>query len=115
MNPLVFLIGCIGTRLLIAYLAYYLIAKPALYSYLYGALLLIPAIGFILIYTNGWRKSGLETDGKLIWWNSLRPIHAALYIAAALCLFFDKTRFHAWKFLLADVIIGLSAYIFTRI
>jgi hypothetical protein len=111
MNPLVFLIGCIGTRLFLAYLAFYLLTKPAVYLKIYGALLLIPAIGFTLIYMNGWRKTGPETSGKPIWWNSLRPLHAFLYFAAAFCMFFENTRMHAWKILLADVIIGLVAYL----
>lgn len=110
MHPLVFLVGCIGTRLLAAYLAFYLLSKPAVYLKAYGAVLLAPAIGFALIYANGWRKTGPETSGKPIWWNALRPVHAALYFAAAFSTFFKPTRRLAWMFLLADVLIGLLAY-----
>ena len=111
MHPLAFWVGCIGVRLLAAYLAYYLLRKPSVYLKAYGALLLVPAAGFALIYANGWRKTGPETSGGPIWWNALRPVHAALYFAAGLSTFAPSLRIRAlaWKFLIVDVLLGAIA------
>jgi hypothetical protein len=114
LHPATFLVGCIGTRLLLAYLAYYLLRKPLVWLRVLGVFLLIPAIGFALIFAFGWRKTGPETAYQPIWWNALRPVHSALYFAAALSAFFAKTRHLVWMFLLADAILGLGAYIFHR-
>lgn len=111
MHPLVFLVGCIGTRLFAAYLAFFLIRKPPVLLKIFGALLLVPAIGFTLIYANGWRKTGPETSGKPIWWNAHRPLHATVYFVAAICAFFKRTRSLVWMFLLADALFGLLVYI----
>jgi hypothetical protein len=112
-HPAVFLVGCVGVRLLAAYLAYYLLRKPPAYLRAYGLLLLVPAVGFALIYAMGWRKTGPETSGGPIWWNALRPVHAALYLAAALSALAsaDALRALAWKLLLADVALGVVAYL----
>lgn len=105
-RALFFLFGCIGVRSLFVVLAYS--ASPTLLSY-YGYLALLPAIGFVLIYTFGLRKTGIEVGGEPIWWNSLRPVHAAFYGAFAAAAI--AKRSWAWIFLLGDVILGLSAWI----
>ena len=97
-----FLFGCIGSRLALVWLA-----KT------YPALLAIPAacvsFGFMYIWANGLRKTGAETFGEKIWWNSLRPVHALLYALFALLAFSGNT--HAWKVLLLDVTLGFTAWI----
>jgi hypothetical protein len=102
---LLFLLGCIPVRLLITYIAF---AYPAWLPYM-GALALIPAVAFTVIYICGWRKTGAEVFGGRIWWNSLRPVHAALYFAFAIAALRDSH--HAWKFLFADVVMGLTAFL----
>lgn len=102
---LAFLIGCIGSRLLLTYLAY---SRPELLPYL-GVLALAISVGFALIYINGWRKTGIETGGKPIWWNHLRPFHAFTYGLFAL-LAFQGVHEHAWKVLLLDTLIGFLAF-----
>ena len=72
MNPiqtrfLLFLFGCIGTRLLFTFFAKY--ASINILKIM-GYIALLPAIGFFLIYTFGLRKTGAETLGKPIWWNN---------------------------------------------
>lgn len=102
---LLFLFGCIGVRSLFVYLAY--IVSPTILPYL-GALALLPAIGFTAIYALGLRKTGIEVGGEQIWWNDLRPIHAAFYAAFAAAAISRKPW--AWIFLLADVALGLGAW-----
>ena len=104
-RALLFLFGCIGVRSLFVYVAY--TASPTILPYL-GALALLPAIGFAAIYTLGLRKTGLEVGGERIWWNHLRPIHAALYGAFAAAAIAKKEW--AWIFLFADVTLGLGAW-----
>ena len=70
---LLFLIGCIGLRSLFVVIAKNIDIK--LLPYL-GYLALLPALGFIFIFTTGSRRTGKEVFGGKIWWNNLRPVHA---------------------------------------
>ena len=101
-----FLIGCMGTRLLLV-----LIAKTINTNYLtyLGYLALLPATGFMYIYVTGSRKTGPETLGEKIWWNDLRPIHSILYFLFAYNAIHGNK--HSWIYLLVDVIIGLIAFL----
>jgi hypothetical protein len=105
-RALLFLVGCIGARSLIAYAAY---ATPTEYLPYLGLLALGPVLGWIYIMATGARKTGLETGGEKIWWNRLRPIHAAAYAGFAIAAFM-KNR-DAYKFLVFDVLFGLGAWI----
>ena len=111
MNPiqkrfLLFLIGCIGSRTLLA-----ILAKNTSVNYLpiLGYIALLPAIGFMYIYVTGSRKTGVEVGGEKIWWNDLRPIHAVLYFLFA----YNAIYKHAdsWKYLAADVVFGLVSFL----
>ena len=102
---ILFLIGCIGTRTFLAYMA----KTYSSYLPMMGYLAIIPAIGFIYIYATGSRQTGPEVFGDYIWWNDLRPIHAMLYIAFA---YTAISRYsHAWMFLAADVMLGLISFL----
>ena len=103
---LLFLIGCVGVRLLIAYLA-----KIININYLpvMGYIAMLPAIGFAYIFLTGSRKTGAEVFGGKIWWNNLRPIHAIFYALFAYNAINKNPN--SWKILLADVILGLIAFI----
>ena len=102
---LLFLIGCIGTRVLFAYIAKNIGLR---FLPLLGYLALLPMIGFIYIYLTGSRQTGAEVFGAKIWWNNLRPLHALLY---GLFAYYAIQRANfAWKFLLADVLIGFFAF-----
>jgi len=103
---LLFLIGCIGTRLLLAYLAKKV--NITLLKYM-GYIALLPAVGFIYIFFSGSRKTGVEVFGEKIWWNNLRPIHSLLYFLFA--YYAIKGNKNAWKFLIADVILGLISFL----
>ena len=104
---LMFLVGCIGARLSLAY-----IAKNG--SPLMRQLLMIAtgimATGFTYIFVFGLRKTGVETQGSPIWWNHLRPIHAILYGVATWALYTGKNNL-AWKTLLGDTMLGLGAFL----
>ncbi len=103
---LLFLIGCIGIRSLFVYIASEI--NPAYLPYL-GYLALLPAIGFIYIYLTGSRTTGPEVFGERIWWNHLRPIHAALYFLFAYSAISNHRN--AWVWLLLDVLVGLLSFL----
>jgi hypothetical protein len=104
---LLFLIGCIGVRSLFVYIAMKVDTEYLKYL---GYLALLPAIGFLYIYLTGSRQTGPETYGEKIWWNSLRPVHSALYFLFAYNAINGNKE--SWKFLLADVIIGLISFLY---
>jgi hypothetical protein len=103
---LLFLIGCIGTRSLLVY-----IAKTTDVNYLpyLGYVALLPAAGFLYIFISGIRKTGAEVFGDKIWWNNLRPIHALIYTLFAYNAI-HKSK-NSWMFLLGDVIFGLINFL----
>lgn len=108
-RTLLFLIFCIGTRTLFAYLAK---TYPQYLQYM-GALAIIPAIGFLYFFFSGTRKTGNEVFGGKIWWNNLRPIHAILYLLFAISAI--QKKHYAWMFLAADVVLGLTAFFINRL
>jgi hypothetical protein len=103
---LLFLIGCIGTRSLLVY-----IAKSANVQWLkyMGYLALLPAVGFIYIYISGIRQTGAEVFGDKIWWNNLRPIHGLLYLLFAYNAITGNTG--AWVYLFIDVLLGFNSFL----
>jgi len=102
-----FLIGCIGLRLLLVYAA-----KNTDINSLknMGYLLLLPAFGFFYIYLAGIRKTGAEVFGDKIWWNNLRPIHGLLYLLFSYNAINGNRS--AWIYLLMDVALGLTSFLF---
>ena len=105
MRALLFWIGCIGTRSLAAWLAY---AKPELLPYM-GVVAAAIAVGFLAIYLGELRPTGAEVNGELIWWDSLRPVHATLY--GAFAYFAIQGHPQAWTFLAADAVLGAGAWL----
>lgn len=105
---LLFLLGCIPTRILLTYLVHTL---PPKYLKILGYLLLFPAIGFTYIYLTNSRKTGGETFGSPIWWNSLRPIHAILYASAAYYAINNMNKKAAIA-LGIDVTLGVSSFLY---
>jgi len=109
-----YIIGCLGTRLLLAILAYNL---SGTLRYILATILGLMGLGFMVIYFGGFRKTGLETGGKSIWWNNLRPIHGMLYIIASLLLMIKTPIIYKIKnnhvssyVLLFDTFIGYCAH-----
>ena len=103
---LMFLIGCIGLRLLFAIIAKYVNTNYLKYL---GYLALLPAIGFLYIFLTGARKTGPETFGAKIWWNNLRPLHSLLYFLFAYNAIIGNKQ--AWVYLMIDVLFGLISFL----
>ena len=103
---LLFLFGCIPTRLALVYLA-----KNISINYLpiLGYITLIIGISFAYLFLSGTRQTGVEVFGDKIWWNNLRPIHATLYLIFSYYAI-NKMR-EGWIYLLVDVIFGLFSFL----
>ncbi len=101
-----FLFGCIPARLFLVYLSKVI---PIDYLPLLGYITLIIAIGFTYIFLTGSRKTGPETFGDKIWWNSIRPVHALLYFMFSYNAI-NKVR-SGWVYLFYDVIFGLFTFL----
>ena len=98
---ILFIFGCLIIRFLIVYLVSKVDKKYLPYL---GYVGLIPAFGFLIIYLFGLRKTGRETFGNKIWWNSLRPLHSLLYFIFSYMAI--KGNRNSYILLLIDVIIG---------
>jgi len=73
-----------------------------------GYAALLPVFGFSYLFLSGTRK-WTGAFGEKIWWNSLRPVHAILYLLFAILAIQGKRE--AWIFLLMDVCIGTTGFI----
>jgi hypothetical protein len=105
---LLFLFGCIPTRLLFTYIA----KTGSVYvKKISGLIAFIIATGFMYIYLTGSRNTGFETGGAPIWWNNLRPVHSLFYYTFAFMIYF-KYYSDAWKVLLLDTMIGLFSFLY---
>ena len=104
---LLFIFGCLTSRILITILAKNIDIK---YLPILGYIALIPAFGFIYIYLTGSRNTGGEVFGNKIWWNSLRPIHAILYLLFSYNAIYKNKK--SWIYLVIDILIGLLSFIF---
>ena len=104
---LLFLIGCIGLRTLLVKFVKDIDAKWLPYL---GAISICISIGFIYVYISGSRTTGSEVFGDKIWWNSLRPFHAMMYLLFGI----NAIAMHnnAWWFLAVDVCVGLIAFLY---
>ena len=103
---LYFLLLCIPTRIAFVLLAYFIREKYLPYL---GYVAILPAVAFLIIFIGGFRKTGAEVQGDSIWWNSLRPVHAALYIGFAYLAITKNKR--SWIILMLDVIIGVISFL----
>lgn len=107
---LLFLVGCVGARLFLTMLACRLKNDPRKLKQLAlvtGAI----GVGFLYQHFTG-RKTGPEVFGGKIWWDSLRPIHALLYISFSVMVWSEKPvlRKNAYFLLLVDLVLGVSAF-----
>jgi len=103
-----FLFGCMGARMALAW-SVGRVRNIWLRSGLAVALLAM-GLGFLVIYAGGLRKTGAETGGAPIWWNALRPLHGAIYVASALLLWRNHGS-TASSLLVGDTLVGLVAFL----
>ncbi len=104
-----FLFGCIGTRLMFVYVAK---TRTEFLPYM-GFIAILIAAGLMYFYLTGARTTGPEVFGEKIWWNNLRPVHAALYTTFAI-LAIQKNK-KAYVPLFIDAMIGLGAELQKRV
>lgn len=103
---LLFLGGCIPTRLALTAVAKYI--SPQYLPYL-GLVTLAIAIGFLYLYFTGKRQTGFETQGAPIWWMRFRFMHGLLYLLFSVLAFMRYKN--AYIVLLVDTIIGLGLFL----
>lgn len=103
---LLFLIGCIGSRLLLVLVCKNLPVDLLPFA---GYIALLPAIGFAYLFLTGSRKTGPEVFGEKIWWDNLRPVHSLLYFSFAISAI--RNNRSSWTFLLFDVVLGLTSFL----
>lgn len=112
MRALAFVVLCLGSRFGLAYLAYrYVPTHPRVRLALVVLATLI-ATGMQAHFILGTRDVAFEAGGR-VWWNELRPYHAALltlFVTFALA-----GRANAWMFLAADATLGAAAWFSHRV
>jgi len=107
---LMFLIGCIGTRSLLAYVSKTINIDNLPYL---GYLGLVIGISFVYIFVFGSESADkqLEWAGdKKVWWNDLRIVHGLNYLIFGI-LAIQKVNY-AWIVIAIDTLIGLIAWLF---
>ena len=106
---LLFLLGCLPTRLSIIHLTQKLSTNQLRkLSYI----LLLIGFSFYYIYFNKLRKTGIETNYQPIWWNHLRPQHGTFYIIAGYRAWKGNSRAH--ETLVIDALIGYFTFMINR-
>lgn len=103
---LLFLVGCIGSRLALTAISAY---STGTFLKLLGLLALGPVIGWLYIIFIGKRDTGLEVFGDKIWWKDLRPLHTLLWATFSYMAISGNRK--AWIVLLTDTLFGLSAFL----
>lgn len=101
-----FLIACLAARCGLVLLARF--GSPRILTYL-GVFALLVSIGLMYQYFVNPKKPG--AFGGQPWWNDLRPVHSLLYLTFAIFVLVLKKPEKAYLILLADVLIGFSAFI----
>lgn len=110
LNPAVFWIGCLGTRLTVALVVLY--ATSVLLNKFLIAFSLGIGISIIVIWMFGLRKKGFEAGG-VIWWNALRPIHGAIWLLAAWFIYKSENSVAAFLIVL-DVVLAIFARVWWK-
>ena len=105
----IFLFGCIGVRLIMAYIPQIL---PKKYYKVMAAIELIMGLDFLRLFLTNGRLHAFEAGGKT-WWSELRLIHAALLISASIYLFRGSKTASVPLFI--DAMSGILFYFVKRV
>lgn len=97
---------CIFLRLCLVYIALILSKTNMTYLRIYGILAYVISVGFFVTEFLGLRKKGM--NNQKVWW--FRYIHSIFYGLFGY-LAIQKNK-NAYLVLLADVIFGISSYIY---
>ncbi len=104
-NDRLFLFVCIPVRLLLVYLVLDVIPHNILqYMSIAGFIIFISFMKQFIDYKEG--DKGFFKGP--VWWNNARPVHALLYLSAAILALVQPKD--AWIPLLIDVLFGLCMY-----
>ena len=106
---LVFLLGCIGSRLALTMLSKYIKVD---YLPLFTLFTIPVSVSFMYLYIFGNKTADRQLEwlgDKKIWWNQLRPIHSILFMIFSIMAINRSSN--AWILLLLDTIIGFTAWI----
>ena len=106
---LLFLVFCIGFRVILLVLPLYLSKKMLPY---FGLVILIISFSFLYLYFTNGRLEAPEGGGKT-WWAKFRLIHGLLYLTAAIYLFQEERLASIPLFI--DVILGMTLFILNKI
>ena len=109
-NKLLFILGCIPTRLLLSIIL--LKIDPKYLPYM-SIILSCIGIGFLYLYITDSRLNAPEANGTT-WWNNFRPIHGVMYLLSAIYAF-KKQNIMASLILFIDTIIGTILFINKRL
>nr|QOI90469.1 hypothetical protein HWQ62_00333 [Pyramimonas orientalis virus] len=104
-RELLFLLGCIPSRLLFAYLSKTLDPKYLPY---FAMIATLPMLGWLYIYFIAPRTTGPEVFGDKIWWNDLRIVHALLYLL--FIIYAVQKKAFSYIVLIIDALVGLIAF-----
>jgi hypothetical protein len=105
MRKSLFLLCCIPSRILFAYLTKTVDPKYLPYCAMIAAL---PMLGWLYIYFISPRTTGPEMFGDIIWWNEIRIVHALLYLL--FIIYAIQKKSFSYIVLIVDVIVGLIAF-----
>jgi len=113
-----FLIGCIGLRLSLAFFVYKLAQTSSkdFYRKLFAVVTILIGLSFVILYVGNLRQHALEAGG-ITWWNNLRPVHGILWLFAGAALLCPRKNIQnlAWIILVLDAMIGLGAWFKHRV
>jgi branched-subunit amino acid ABC-type transport system permease component len=97
-----FVLGCMGSRFALAAWARQNHPLTKLLCAVIGS-------SFLLLWLTNSRLHAAEVCYEQIWWNALRPLHAALYIGYAVLPYHS-----AYQLLLVDAALGGTAWLIKR-
>lgn len=109
----IFLVGCLGVRLALALSAKYVAPKNDTYRTVLAGFGLVVGLGMLAHFVLGTRATAPEAGG-VVWWNVLRPVHAALWILYAVYALKGEHSV-AWPMLMADTALGLLSWYTYRV
>ena len=107
LKDVLFVLLCIPTRISLVVLAQRASVETVKAM---GYVALLPVMGFLTLFASDGRSTG--AFGQPVWWNALRPVHAALYAVFSILAIAEKPL--AWLPLAIDVLLGVIAFVWNR-